>query len=230
MSIWDSADLLERFQRESGIPTSTTYPTSANIYSWLEEGHVDVYQMFVVHAPWALMTAPTLLTSSDSNETYDMPTSQVVMAVEIYDSKGGRLLRPSPYWDPNGDYVFEGNKIRFPRGKTKAFSDGPYIRYAAEPGVLNASNEPTLLPKHARILVVYKACVKWASRGGLRDPKPFRDMFNESCWGDPGLHGDIGILGALKAQNPYKGVEAFAAGLDLVGLQYISTGEGYTAL
>ncbi len=179
------------------------------------------------------MTAPTLMTSADSNETYTFgndadSVALVPLAVVIYAKKDGRILRPGTYWDNAADYVWEGDRIRFARGKVKAFSDGPYARFITPPGEISGSIEPTLKPKRARALLVYRAVALWATRGGIRDPQPYFDMEERTWVGRPEV-GDYGLLGQLKMQNPFQGLEAFGA-QSLGILEGVDDGSGYSAL
>ena len=229
-STWDSADLLARCKRQSGVPTTTEFPADTDWYAWLTEAQAYYYGVWSTHCPYYLMTAPTLLTSADSGVTYVMPSSTHVLAVELYDKKDGRLLKCGAYWDTNADYIWEGNKIRFPGGKAKTFSGGPYLRYVAEPGDVAAATEPTLNPEYARVLLVDHAVALWAERGGMRDPAPFWMRERKRAWGDPATPGDFGIIGNLKLQNPFIGASAIGNQSTLSGLDTLNTGSGYVGI
>src|SRR5207302_7474396 len=136
----------------------------------------------------------------------------------------GRLLIPGPEWDPASDFVPAGQKIRFPGQLPKQFGDGPYARYVKQPGVIDASTPPTLLPTNARLLLVYHAAGLWATRGGQRDPRPYWDMEAKTAFGNPAT-GEVGIIGALKNQAYLAGAAAVSG--DFPWYQGISTGEGY---
>ena len=228
MADWDSADLLARCKVLAQRPATDSQQLDADWYSFLEEGQEHWIGQFAIHCAWTNMKAPTLLTTSDSGETYDFPVgTDRPLAVTLYQSKSGRLLRPGTFWDLASDYVWEGNHIRFPGGKTKTFSDGPYARYVASPTSLDASTEPVLLPKRARKLVVYWAVAEWAARGGMRNPKPFYDLMDRAWYGNPAL-GDLGLLGELKTQNTFGGVianEAQSRGI----LEGVDDGSNYNA-
>jgi len=231
VATWDTADLVARCQRQSGVPSTTEFPATADWYAWLTEAQAFYYGVWATHCPWFLMSGPTLLTSSDSGATYPLPSSTRVLAVEIYDTNpNGRLLRPGAYWDAGADYVWEGNQIRIPLGKTKTWSSGPYARYVAEPGDIDGSTAPTLQPDYARILLVDHAVALWAERGGMRDPTPFWLRERKRTWGDPQTPGDIGIVGALKLQNPFLGSMATGNQSTLTGLDILNTGSGYVAM
>ena len=212
MATWDSADLLARCKALAQRPSTDESMPDATWYQFLSDAQDHWYGVFATHVPWILMGAPTLLTSSDSNETYDVASGDgTPLAIEVYSAKDGYPLKVCPYWDsPGGDYVWEGTKIRFPAGKTRSFTSGPYARYIAQPDVISAAVEPTLAPNWTRKLLVYDAVAMWATIGGKRDPKPFRTLSQHAWSGDPSAAGDMGIMGALKLQNALMGTAAFS--------------------
>jgi hypothetical protein len=212
MATWDSADLLARCKTMAQRPSTDESMPDATWYQFLSDAQDHWYGVFATHVPWILMGAPTLLESSDSNETYDIPTGDgTPLAIEVYSAKDGYPLKVCPYWDsPGGDYVWEGTSIRFPAGKTRSFTSGPYARYIAQPAVISAASEPTLAPNWTRKLLVFHALGMWATIGGKRDPKPFEKLEQKAWSGDPSFAGDMGILGALKLQNALYGTAAYS--------------------
>ena len=224
MATWDAADLLARCQRESGVPSTTAFPADGDWYAWLTEAQALAYDHFAAQVPWVLMGAPVTLTTADSGATYTFASSIVPLAVEIYDANY-RLLKNGAFWDRSADYVWEGNKIRFPRAISKPATYN--ARFVSPPDEISASTEPTLVPAHHRRLLVYLACALWASRGDMRDPRPYYELYQRAWLGNPQI-GDVGVLGALKMQNPFLGAAAYGgvsnwnAGID--------TGAGYVAL
>ena len=230
MASFDSTDLLARSKRLAQRPSTDQQQSDADWFSFLGESQDHWVGQFALHCPWVLMGAPTQLTSADSNETYTFGTDAdgdnlVPLAVVVYAKKDGRILRPGTYWDSAADYVWEGDKIRFARGKTKDFTDGPFARFITPPGEISASIEPTLKPKRARILLVYHAVALWASRGGIRNPQTYFDLEERAWVGRPEI-GDYGLLGQLKLQNPFGGLEAFGAS-SLGILEGVDDGSGY---
>lgn len=231
MANYDSADLLSRFEMHSGRPSSDASLSTAQKYQYLSDAQLEVARILMVHAPHAMMTAPALMTTADSGATYTFAGGITPLgAVQIYDALNGRLLRPCTNWDSSGDYVWEGSKIRIPKGGTRTFASGPYARYVTAPTVLDGSTAPTLTPDNARILIVYKALEMWASGRGQRDPAPFEKMFAKAAWGDPKVPGDIGIIGALKVNNDFLGATAYQGSESLVSFETLSTVNGYTAI
>jgi hypothetical protein len=230
MAQYDKAALLASCKLEAKLPATSEFPTDANWYAWLTEAQEHWYGQFSIHCPWVIMEAPTLLTTTDSGVTYDFPDDAdgdpvEPLAVSIFDRIDGRPLKNAAFWDVNGDYVWEGNKIRFPRNRAKTFSSGPYARFVNPPGLIDGSNEPTLKPKRARKLLVYRACAIWASRGGKRNPAPFFRMEAAFWIGNPAV-GDFGLLGELKMQNPWQGTESVSENMGGI-LAGVDNGQWY---
>jgi hypothetical protein len=217
MATWDTADLVARCNQLARIPSTTEFPTTADWYVWLTEAQVEWMRELSAHVPEANYCAPTLLVSADSNYTYKFPDPYLtpgsyapVYAAEIYDRKDGRLLMPGTYWDTGCDYVFEGEQIRFPGGKAKAFTSGPYARYVARPPAISGSQAPVLKPDDARILLVIRAVIKWATAGGMRDPRPYQEMETRTYYGVP-ERGMVGILASLKGMDTFGGALSLGA-------------------
>jgi hypothetical protein len=230
MADWDAADLVARCNREAGITAQSTFPDDDDWYAWLTEAQEHWYGQFSIHFPVLHMGAPTLITSSDGGYTYYFPNDDDgdpihPLAVQLFQSQSGRPLHPGTFWS-DADYVWEGDHIRFPRGNAKSFSDGPYARFITPPGTIGAADEPTLKPKRARKLMVYRACALWATRGGKRDPRAFYTL-EAVFWSGRPDSGDLGLLGELKMQNPMQGMESVAVQSGGV-LSYVDTGKGYT--
>ena len=151
------------------------------------------------------MTAPALMTSADSGATYAVGTDAEGATIypfghaEVYaQAANGQEMYGSNYASYDGDFVFEGGKIRVPAGNTRTFTSGPYIRYVAlPPQTLSASVSSVLQPKQLRILTVYRALVLWANTGGHRDPRPFEEMYR-TAWVGP--LGNAGFLAMLSNQ------------------------------
>jgi hypothetical protein len=231
MADWDTAALLADAKLEAGIPAESSFPTDANWYSWLASAQEHWMGQIATQCPWLNLGAPVLLATTDSGLTYYFANDDDgdpihPLAVQLYNEIGGRPLIPGNYWDPNADYVWMGDHIRFPRNKTKTFSSGPYARYVAPPERIDVSTQPTLKPKRARKLIVYRACILYATRGGKKDPHPFYRLEAAFWIGNPTI-GDLGLLGELKQQNPFGGMESFAS--QPVGiLEGVNTGVEYT--
>lgn len=229
MADFDSADCLSRVKSLAGRPSTDAAIADARWYALLEEAQDYYVRQFAVHIPYVMLSAPTTLTSADGGATYTFASSIYPLAVVIYEAANGRLLRPGAYWDANADYVWEGDKMRHTRGQTRTYANGPVAQYVAPAGTLDGSNEPTLMPSFARILMIYRAVAEFMRQGGYRDPGPFEQRERELAWGDPRAPGDTGIIGSLKLQNPFRGMAAFAQP-GVWGFEYVAQVQGYTAL
>lgn len=230
MATWDSADLLDRCKRTAKRPATDAQITDTDWFAWLTEAQSHWLKVIATQAPESQYGAPAILTTSDSGKTYKFPNNDwPVGHIELRQSPTGRLLRPGPEWDAGADYVLDGDTVRFPGGKSKTFTDGPYARYVADPGVVAVATQPVLKPPSGRMLLVYRACVFWASQGGHRDPAPFAKLEAEAWYGDPTRPGDIGLLGTLKNQILFGGAAAYSSD-DTAWYQFINDGSGYVVI
>lgn len=184
MALWDTADLVARVRRYANRPTQDELLTDALIYALLTEAHTEELAELATLAPTSQMGAPVLLTSADGGVTYtfgtDVDGNQVFpLATEIYAEVNGREMRACS-WNSWGDFVVEGDRIRMPGNTAVTFSAGPYARFVRADAQIDASTEPTLKPPPARIILVWKALIKFAAVGGLRDPAPFEENYAAS--------------------------------------------------
>lgn len=213
MADYDVADLVARCKRHRRRPSTDEGTTDADWYAMLTEAEAHWKPVLAAHVPDAMFSAPVAMTTSDDGSTYDLPGSEDdPLALLVLRSEKGDLLKPGPYWDPNSDYVQEGGSIRMTRGRSVTFSDGPYARFIAGPGTIDAATDSTIQPARARILLVYHACELDASRGGMDDPSYYLALQQKTAFGDPAIPGDVGIIGALKAKNQTGGMAAFQGG------------------
>lgn len=210
MATWDTADLLQRCRDEAQEPSSGTTTTAAQWYTLLSNAQHRVYRLFAQHVPHVLAGAPTAMTSSDGGYTYSVPSGAYPIGLaEIRDGRNGPLLVPGADFSNVADFVWEGDAIRIPHGRTRTFANGLYIKYIVPPTVIDASTEPTLTPDWARILLVYDAVEEWAGQGSLRDPAMWAAKFAKAAFGD-GV--DVGIIGTLKGQIVNQGADAAQGG------------------
>ena len=221
MAAYDSADLLARARRLADVPDVDEGFDDDDWYALLTDAQHYYYRQYATFVPHVLMSAPTLLTTSDSGATYALPSSVVPLHIELYDSATGRLLRHGAYWDTKADYTLEGTKIRRPRGGTHTYASGPYARYIPFPDAIDGSTAPTLVPASARQLLVWHACGDWARRpGSLVSYKTFQDA-EDRLWMD--------VLTNLKTADNFFGAAAVPAS-GVSGFEYLDTVNGYTAL
>lgn len=211
MAYETAAELLAGFLFYAQRPTTDESLTPAQIYTLLSKGQEKCYEMWAVHAPEVLYGVPTLLTTADSGATYTFGTSVFPYgSVEIRSSRSGALLTPTTDWG-DGDYVWEGDNIRIPNGKTRTFSAGPYARFITAPVDISGTQEPTLAPKMARAMILFYALYLWAERGAgvnQADPNRYLGMFQSAWSGDPRIPGDVGIMAVLKRAAYGQGMSA----------------------
>lgn len=225
MAYMDSADLLARTKLLAGRDklSSDASMTDANWYSFLSDAQLHWVRELAIHVP-DLMYTQVKLATADAGVTYDF-TTEPLGHYEVRESPTGVLWVPGNEWDPQADFVPSGNKIRFPGQKARTFTNGPWARYVPMPTVLDGSTPPSLSPTHTRTLLPYRACIIWASRGGLRDTKHFHDLEQAEWYGDP-VTGRGGVLTALVTQAFLKGNTALN---DNPGSWYpVTDGSGYT--
>ncbi len=223
--------MLARTKFYAATPASDEEVSDAQWLGILTEAQYEWTATIAGQYPYAMLGAPALMSTVDGGETYFFSASVRPFAVQIMDSKNGRLLLPSTNWDPSGGYVWEGERIRIPRGATRTFPDGaPYARYIAAPtAVLTTTGTFTLQPDWARILLIWRSLVKYATIGGLRDPTPYQIQEDKAWYGQP-EKGDLGVMGQLKMLNPFYGAAAYAHNRDLYGLDFLNVNSSYSPL
>ena len=170
MPLFDSPDLLARCKRLARRPPVDQAVPDPSWYAWLTEAQSEVYPDVFSRFPAQGYGAPVLMTSNDGGKTYRFGTDI-----------DGANVRPSGHAEvfPNlnsipqspllagEDYMWEGGGLRMPNNRTRSFNGGPYARFVLHPDTpISATVQPLLQPKHARMLLVYKALEQWASRPG----------------------------------------------------------------
>lgn len=129
-------------------------------------------------------SAPVLLTSPDGGFTW-------VFGLDA----AGDPIRPSGHAEiypnlnaipddplvPGEDFIFEDGLIRIPGHRSRSFVNGPYARFVADPDTpIDATREPELQPKRARMLLVWKALEHAASRPGSGSkPSYYKDQYSD---------------------------------------------------
>lgn len=194
-------------------PATDEDMADADWYALLTEAQVYWTGQIAQHWPQTNWQAtPEQLTTTDGGQTYTFAKT-VMSGGEVRASRNGVLLRCGAEWDDSADFVVEPDgadslRLRTPSGRSRVYPNGPWARYVAVPGALDAGNPPTMQPAHMRLLLVPRACVLYATRGGERDPKPY--LFQEQrLWaGDPNIEGDTGFMGELKTKFFGQGLAA----------------------
>jgi hypothetical protein len=211
--LYDSAGLLSLFRQKSRRPTGDVTLTDPIVYTYLSYAQEQVLRRVAIFAPQANYSGLVQLTTPDGGTTYnfgnDVDGNKIFPfgQVELRNGQRGRPLMPGADWQMDRDYVHEGDTIRFPGGKAKVFNNGLYARFCKRPPEITSGVQPTLKPIEARICIVDVALLEWATQVGAVDPEPFEAMLNKHWAGDPS-EGDFGLIGMLKEQYAFSGVEA----------------------
>lgn len=143
---------------------------NAHWYAFMTEAQSEVYPELFSRFPHLGYGPPILLTSADGGKTFTFGTDadgdpiRPVGHAEIYPNLNSI---PNSPLSPGDDFMIEGSLIRMPNNRSRSFNGGPYARLVLSPDTeVSAVQEPQLFPKHARMLLVYKALEQWASRPG----------------------------------------------------------------
>lgn len=199
---FDSPWLLRRAKQLARRPAVDSSMSDLDWYDLATDGQLEAFRDIVACFPDSQYSAPVQLTASlDGGQTYALPagaTGHLELYATLNDVTNNPLL-------PGADFIPELGLIRMPNNRTRAFPNGaPWIRYAAMPGVIDAANPPTLLPMDARILIVDRMLVGWASRpasGG--DPAFFDAKYQQHL---------VQLLTTLATQYNLQGSAAGFAG------------------
>ena len=164
---WESADLLTRFNQMAGRPSTEGGTLTDTIkYQYLADAEEYTIGRIASIAPKVLYGAPVALTTADGGLTFTFGTDangyslMPLGRATIYDSLASI---PGGAWAPGVDYLDEGATIRMPNNRT--FTGTLYWYGISPPHRLDASNQPVLLPPHARMLYVIKAVADFAGNG-----------------------------------------------------------------
>lgn len=204
MARFDSADLLARCIRIAKRPDTDREMEPADWYSHLADAQDHWAGVFAtLFVPGPMHSAFTQMVTADGGKTYTIPGVTEILGVPVVrDAQYGAILDTQAY-------ILDGATLRLPYNA--GFNFAPWIRAVAKPSEISASVQPVLLPDYARILLVYRACVLWASSGGLRDPA-FYENLELKAWhgqpetGEPGIRDRIALQyfpGDLELQEAF---------------------------
>lgn len=227
--LYDSASLLASVKRLARRPANDQASSDGDWFQYLTEAQDFWMRAIAAVAPEENYGPPTLLTTPDAGATYtfgldaDGDPIEPLGHIELYPSLTGLPLVGGSYFDPAADYVLEGDRIRFSRGKLKLFGGaGPYSRFVKAPGVISATEEPVLRPVRARSLLPYRAAILWSEVPGRVDPAPYVTAESRIWIGDPNA-GISGLLQSLKTREFARAAD----GLEGNWWDFIDSGEGY---
>lgn len=206
MADFDTLDLIAKAKMRAKRPAVDEETSAQDWASLLNEAEAHVKGILSAHVPESQMGGLVLLELAGDRKSATFPAGVYPTGrVELYDGLAGRRLYPGSYDDPDADFVIEAAGVRAPMDRTLSFSGGLYARWT-EGGSDIALNdagasigEPTLMPPHARILIVYEALSRWASMGGFRDPTYYENLFTNAAFDDPRT-GKVGLVTQMKLQ------------------------------
>jgi len=171
MPLWDRADLLTRVRDLIRRPSTDAAVTDAKLYRYLTAAESQAFEELGLTTPHALWSAPVQLTTSDGGATYTFGNDAnanplVPIRVDVFRSRGDIPDYPLIEGD---DYLWEGEIIRIPQGRTRSFAGGPWARYIAPAIEITAAQGPTLTPHAARELLILGAAIRSGREGAMRE-------------------------------------------------------------
>lgn len=183
MATWASSDLLTLFNNLSGRPASGDSITDANKYVRLSNAQESVIADAASRVPQAFYSkaaygsTPTLTTSD--NQVFTFGTD--VNSNPLFPIGKFRIFQnlqsiPDYPWVEGVDYLVEGSQIRIPNNQT--WGGTLYWRGIAPVLDITATNQPSVTPVWARILIVYEAVRRYAEEGKRDLPLADRMLMN----------------------------------------------------
>jgi hypothetical protein len=228
---YDSEALFAQVQSEARRPTSDALLRPELIWEALSQAQEHWFTIIANHVPQILYGPSVQLTTADGGLTYtfgvdvDGDPIMPVGEVEIREGVRGRVLRPATQWNSGATFVMEGNKIRWPDGRSRIPAGGFWARFASPPlQGIDADTQP-VLPKIVRKLLPLRALEELAGGVLRRDPQPYAER-QAKIWSGDGDLGQQGLLTQLKQQFYGQGTEGISGGGRWQ--DSIDTGEGYT--
>lgn len=213
MATWASSVLLSRFNDLTGRPATSDSISDANKYARLTDAQNVVLADAAARVPKAFYStaasgATPTLTSGDGGHLFTFGTDLnsdplfPIGKVRIFPSLAA--IPDSP-WIEGVDYVSEGTQIRIPNNAT--YGGTLYWRGIAPAIDISATNQPTIVPPHFRILIVYEAVRRYALEGkrdadlaALMD-REYTRTFAQFCLTLKVQFSNGGALGGVSGRN-----------------------------
>ncbi len=183
MATYASSDLLTLFNDYAGRPASGDALSDANKYKRLTRAQNVVIEDLAARVPppqfshAAYGSTPTLTTTDNQVFTFgtdlNSDPSFPIGKMNIYSSLAS--IPDSPLVEGQ-DYLWEGTQIRIPTNGT--YTGTLYWRGVAPMLALDATNQPTLSPPPARILIVLEAVRAFATEA-MQNPELAQQMAQE---------------------------------------------------
>ena len=227
----DAQHLFELFKHEIRRPANDQAVLPDHVWEYLTQAQDELLRMVAMVRPELNYAAPFQLTSIDDNYTFTFGTDEdgnpreVFGMIELYRDLNGKPLQAGSFYNRDADYVFEGDRIRFPAGIRWRYGSAPYVRGVLAPGPIDQDHEPVVRPLAARAGIPLLAAIKWAEGRGRQNPKPFKDKFDEWWIGrwNGNLQTKAGFVDSLRTAVPEAAEEVVPE-----WWHSIDTGRGYT--
>jgi len=165
--LWDSAYLLDQFNRYAGRPDADAI-TPATKYTYLSEGQAKVVGEILARQPEVLVQPPMQMVTTDGGMTFNFGTDANGYPLFPMGKAGiYRRLEDIPDFPLNEgwDYLNEGTQIRIPNNRSLPYP--LYWRGVVPPPEISASMQPVLMPEMARELITIYAVKAFAQAGNL---------------------------------------------------------------
>lgn len=167
---YESSDLLTRFNRWTGRPSSGDAISDTDKYSRLADAQAELIDEIAGIYPKSLYGAPAQLTTSDGGYTYTFGTDG--QGYPLFPIGKARIFNslsaiPGCPLTPGIDYLDEGITIRAPYNVPIA---GPLYWYGLTPAArLSATQAPVLQPPEGRLIIPVRAAKNFAQEAN-RNP------------------------------------------------------------
>lgn len=181
---YSSSELLRMAKVKMNRPATDeafTVTTTDDVwYDLLTEAQDHVMGQLVALCPDPMYEPLTALVTSDSGASFTFATdydADDIHAFGHYELYATTTAFPDSPLIEGVDFIWEGDKIRVPNGRTM---DTPYGRYVIPPHKIDANNQPVLKPKNARVLIVDRACALAAEQRLKQDPSPYEKSYQQN--------------------------------------------------
>lgn len=167
---WDSAYLLDLFNRLTGRPTSDSISGTTK-YQMLSEAQNEIVADIAAICPNVLYptTTPTMSTSDSKTFTFGTDANGYNITpmgkATIYTNLNNIPTNP---WMEGADYIaLGGTAIQIPNNNT--YSGTLYYRAITNPADIDATHQPALFPEASRELIAIRAAYNFGGEGN-RNP------------------------------------------------------------
>lgn len=178
---YSSSELLRLCKVKLNRPSADeafTVTTADDVwYDLLSEAQDQVMGQLAAICPEPMYGDLTQLQTSDSGASFIFDTDvdgDDVHAFGHYELYANTQGYPDSPLVEGVDFIWLGSKIVVPNGRTMST---PYGRWVTPPHKIDATNQPVLQPKYARVLIVDRACALAAEQRLKQDPSAFEKSY-----------------------------------------------------